>query len=345
MNKELPDMLRKTAFFIGLLIICQPSLLLAQVATDRNGFAQLCANGTSEDVRLALEAGADANAPDDSHGRTPLMNALLDKDKAVALQKIKILMAAKADPKVLSKVGQTALFYAAAMQNIEAINLLLAAGADVHVNVFDYSISTTPMMNALQTRDFAAALEVVKILLAAKADPNIEGEYGDTALHVAAGIGNIEAVKLLLAAGANINDTDKIGKTPLFEACITKSDWPPGWQANLLKVLLEAGADVQLRPVRSAPLIVAAYTAEPESLKLLLEAGCEVNAANRVGTTALMRAANGNPNPDTVRLLLGYGADPALRDYKGRTALDFAEKNDTPAAHAIKELIMESQVK
>ena len=55
----------------------------------------------------------------------------------------------------------------------------------------------------------------------------------------------------------------------------------------------------------------------------LLE-GADVNAQNKLGLTPLMQAASHN-NPELVHYLLEQGADPAVQDSRGRTALDFAK--------------------
>ena len=52
--------------------------------------------------------------------------------------------------------------------------------------------------------------------------------------------------------------------------------------------------------------------------------GANVNAQNKLGLTPLMQAASNN-RPELVRYLLGHGADSAVQDSRGRTALDFAK--------------------
>ena len=52
-------------------------------------------------------------------------------------------------------------------------------------------------------------VEIVKILLAAGANPNLQDMYGRTALTSASEVGYLEIVKILLAAGANVNHQAK----------------------------------------------------------------------------------------------------------------------------------------
>ena len=58
----------------------------------------------------------------------------------------------------------------------------------------------------------------------------------------------------------------------------------------------------------------------------MLDAGAAINHANKQGETALMRAA-GAGSQFAVEILLEAGAEPALTDFTGRTALDLAREN------------------
>ena len=69
-----------------------------------------------------------------------------------------------------------------------------------------------------------------------------------------------------------------------------------------------------------------------ETMKLILYAGCDVNAANTEGNTPLHLAVKYKPEPEEVEilremllLLLDIGADPEVEDINGQTPLDSCE--------------------
>src|SRR5438045_1770421 len=89
------------------------------------------------------------------------------------------------------------------------INLLLDAMAEVNGK---YEGGTTLQIAAWK------GYKVVKLLLEAKADVNMRSDSGQTALHWAAGVGDVAVVKLLLEAKTDINAKDSLERTTLHIA-------------------------------------------------------------------------------------------------------------------------------
>ena len=97
------------------------------------------------------------------------------------------------------------------------------------VNVSDRQTGETPLHSALSQRERLRHNLVVKVLLAAGANPNRvtrknapTGAFmrdcrtkGETPLHRAAAFGDEEVVQLLLDAGAKVDAVDMNGETPL----------------------------------------------------------------------------------------------------------------------------------
>jgi ankyrin repeat protein len=103
----------------------------------------------------------------------------------------------------------------------------IAHGADV--NLADPETGETPLHSALSQTERMRHNQVVKVLLAAGANPNLATEKnkptgafmrdcrtkGETPLHRAAAFGDATAIQLLLDAGAKVEVRDMNGETPL----------------------------------------------------------------------------------------------------------------------------------
>ena len=177
-------------------------------------FVELCQKGTAQEVRAALDAGANATASGkvtvDIGGRsleieaTALMAASFKNSPEV----IKILVNTGADVHAKDKYGMTALMLAAKYNpNPEVLNGLLKAGADV--NAKD-NASMTALMAAAENNP---NLEIINALLKAGADVNAKGMNDLTALMRAVrNNSNPEIINILLKAGADVHAKDEGGK-------------------------------------------------------------------------------------------------------------------------------------
>ena len=92
-----------------------------------------------------------------------------------------------------------------------------------------------------------------------------------------------------------------------------------------VRLALENGVDVDAANDQgSTALMLAGFNGHKEIVGLLLDHGAGVDARDEVGRTALMYSASG-PFPEIVRILLEKGADPNLSDKSENfTALMFA---------------------
>src|SRR6185312_2616388 len=134
---------------------------------------------------------------------------------------------------------------------------------------------------------------------------------GTTDLHRAISVdAPAENVEALIKAGADVNAKNRYGVTPLSLAAA-------GGDARILRLLLEAGAslkaaDASLSDGRTL-LMLAARTGRVDAIRLLVDKGANVNAAEtRTGSTALMWAAAEN-RAEAVRALVSAGADVNAR--------------------------------
>lgn len=131
----------------------------------------------------------------------------------------------------------------------------------------------------------------------------------------------VEVVRLLLDKGANVNPSTNY-KTPLMHAASEGND-------EVIKLLLARGAKVNVQTDEGTPLMMAVIGGHTEALKMLLAAGADLKAVHRIGDQALIMAARQRsylvptlePNSENLRLLLAHGADPNAKGDWGRTAL------------------------
>lgn len=176
---------------------------------------------------------------------------------------------------------------------------------------------------------------VVELLLQHQASVAARDPKGETPLIIAARRDEAPIAGALISAGAGLDDVDAEGWTPLLWA-IGKGNLP------LVRALVEAGADVT-RQGESSPLLGAVTCASLVSpvicfvrgrsmaeevstrlaiATLLLDAGADPDGRQPSdGRTVLMTAAAAGLDGLVVRLLAA-GADVALADKEGKTALD-----------------------
>ncbi|XP_048244172.1 putative ankyrin repeat protein RF_0381 [Haliotis rufescens] len=129
---------------------------------------------------------------------------------------------------------------------------------------------------------------------------------------------DVDRVGNLLDSG-EITDIDEVYDvlTPLCEACHVNA-------RDIALLLLSSGARVNAHSnsLGKQPLHFACDTPEDRMnlIECLLEAGCDINAQDEDGNTALHLACT-QSNVEVTRLLLNSGADVTLEDVDGETAL------------------------
>jgi ankyrin repeat protein len=241
-------------------------------------------------IPILAAAGGDVNAADPD-GYTPLIFALMNGHYDAA----NVLLDKKADPNLAHKSGVTPLY----------------AAVDAH---------TMPESNRPSPKEIdndLTSFDVIKALVAHGANVNVQLKQqqpyrtkldrgddtmlgaGTTPLVRAGKAADVVVVKFLLENGADPKIAGRGGINPLMAAAGvgTKEE------------------DTTGRHKTSADMI--------ETVKLLLAAGLDINAAESTGRTALHGAALQGFDP-VVQFLVENGAKLDVKDRNGRTPLDLA---------------------
>jgi ankyrin repeat protein len=129
--------------------------------------------------------------------------------------------------------------------------------------------------------------------------------------------GDLSIVKTHLSR-EELNAPDGSGRTPLMHAAAFGN-------VETLRVLLDAGAEVNARNRADATALLWA-AGDPEKARLLIERGADVKMQSKQGRTPLMVAASRPGNSAVVALLLAKGADPRAQDRLGTTVLSLASR-------------------
>lgn len=150
---------------------------------------------------------------------------------------------------------------------------------------------------------------LVRMILKAGADINLQGSNENTPLHMAVEQGDLEIVNLLLDFRANPNIKNYQSYTPLM----ISDDY------RIIKSLLEAGADPNIEDDCGRTAIFFLGAQGP--IQLLLGVGIDINHKDHYGDTALHEAVD---YADTFLSLLECGADPYIRNNESQTPRDLA---------------------
>ena len=163
----------------------------------------------------------------------------------------------------------------------------------------------------------------IEQLAQAKADLDARDGSGRTPLHVATFARRRAAIRALVKAGADLGFLDQDRYDCVTIAAVADDE-------ETLRVLLSLGASAKLVTSRydGTALIAAAHLGHDGVVKQLIAAGAPLDHVNNLHWTAVIESivlGNGGPrHQQTLRALIGAGANLQLGDRQGNTPLQLA---------------------
>jgi len=146
---------------------------------------------------------------------------------------------------------------------------------------------------------------------------------GRTALLAATHGNHVAAARALIAAGADVNAKDDIEDSAFLYAGAEG-------RTEILKMTLPKADLKSTNRYGGTALIPAAHHGHPEAVRILLGTAIDKDHVNKLGWTALLEAVilgdGGATHTDIVRLLVEAGANVNLPDRDGVTPLAHAKR-------------------
>lgn len=298
-------------------------------APERDGTTPLqwaIYNEKAEVVELLLDADADVELAN-REGMTPLGLAAMTGNPVV----VELLLDAGAGVNTAMLNGETPLMMAARTGNLETIQLLLDRGADI--NAAEPLRGTTALMWAAANKNAAAA----KLLIENGADLSINSaatNTGRTNPYLAPTARNrIREFYDDVGQGGQSLDPSELGDGAP-EVDITREELlkrlPPQLVEDFMRDEREREAvNPQPQKMRRGGLTAlhfAVREGDPETVKVLVEAGADVNQVSEFGWTPLLTATQ-NRYYELGRFLLENGANPNVANEGGWNPLYIATDN------------------
>ena len=355
---------------------------------DTNGCTALHAaaqRGYADVVQVLVDAQADIETRDNK-GHSPLLSACASHSDSGQLVIVKQLIRAGADVSTVSRQRRTCLHLAASYglpdivrylvglpevdvnhvdtngrtalhdASVDVVQVLVDVGADIEVRDNE---GRSPLLSSTSD-SYSGKLAIVKQLVEAGAGVRTLDTEGRTCLHLAvyyghsdvvrylAGLKEVELdhannhgqtalrvaveykradlVEVLIDAGADIETTDNKGRSPLVAACASYSG-----QLVIVQQLFRAGAELRTVDAEGQTCLhlAASYGLRDIVRYLVRLPVVDVNHVDTNGCTAL-HAASQRGYADVVQALVEYGADTSLRNDNGDTALRGAQNSGCP---------------
>ena len=222
----------------------------------------------------------------------------------------------------------------------EALQVLLDAGASKN----DQSDKDLALVGAARS----GKVESVRALIAYGANPNadlseqivtengggmtISGKGAGSVLIYAAESGNPDMVREILRYNPKLEMRGRRGQTALFAAGDYIDSDKEGARVECVRLLVQAGANVNARDDNGNTPLHEIFLTDVE--EELLKLGADVNVRNNDGETPIFTTVD-----DAIPLFIEHGADLSIRNNKGETVLEAAKNKGPQRQEALRKAI------
>ena len=271
-----------------------------------------------------------------SHGQAETVRELV-----AAGVPLDLLPAPKRDKQEVRTPSDTVGLLTSASRNFAALQILLDAGVS-RSNQIDKNM-------ALVGSAGSGNIDAVRALIAYGANPNadlskltlteggqgmtIQGPGAGSVLIYAAESGNPEVVKEILRYNPNLEAKDREGKTAIFAAGDYRNSDKEGARVECVRLLAQAGADLNARDKDGNTALHETFLTDVE--QELLKLGANVNARNNDGETPIFT----NVDNDSVALFIEHGADLSIRNNKGEDVVEAAKEKGPVRQEALRKAL------
>ncbi len=274
-----------------------PALLALGIPLDVTGWTPFMLNMAlgSTEVRDVAGLAMEELHHRDAWSRTPFLLAV----EAGSLGMTLALFERGSDLHAKGHCGATALHLAAKFNHCHLLEWLLVNGLPLDSrNEFGDSALHAAVSNE--------CIDAATLLLKKGASVHERDRNGFALIHSVSFNNDMAMLKLLLNAGAEVNDVSGGGDWPLKDAC-------ESGDATAVAFLLQIGAKPDLTSTGETALFRAVSSDSLECVRLIVDAGADVNATDCDGWTCVFHLRSER----VARYLLERGARPDISDQCG----------------------------